>query len=136
VATGSRAPSTSLCAFDDSFAAGMLEAAVQATVQHRPVTLIAYDVPYPEPLHTARPIVSAFGMALVLLPVRTGRTLASLTLAVADAEEPATSMTQTELERLRLGNPAARSLPLLAAIARGDTGTIRLKGLDIGVVPR
>ena len=33
VATGSRAPSTSLCAFDESFAAGLLDAAVQATVQ-------------------------------------------------------------------------------------------------------
>ncbi len=33
-----------------------------------PVTLIAYDVPYPEPLHAARPIGSLFGMALVLAP--------------------------------------------------------------------
>jgi hypothetical protein len=134
VATGSRAPSTSLCAFDDSFAAGMLEAAVQATVQDCPVTLIAYDVPYPEPLHTARPIVSAFGMALVLVPVRTERVLASLTVTTADAMSPLTTMPEPELERLRAGNPAARSLPLLAAIARGDTGTIRHNGLAIAVV--
>ena len=57
VATGSREPSTSLCAYDASFAAGLLEAAAQATVDDRPVTLVAYDLPYPEPLQRARPIV-------------------------------------------------------------------------------
>jgi Beta-ketoacyl synthase, N-terminal domain len=133
VATGSRAPSTSLSACDDSFAAGMLEAVVQATVQDRPITLIACDVPYPEPLNTARPIVAAFGMALVLAPRRTERTLASLTLAISDATAPASVMADPELERLRLGNPAARALPLLAAIARSEACTIRVGGIDIAV---
>ena len=136
VATGSRAPSTSLCAFDDSFAAGILEATVQATVQNCPITLIAYDVPYPEPLHTARPIVAAFGVALVLAPHKAERALASLTLTMTHAMSPATTMLDPELERLRLGNPAARALPLLAALARGDVATIRLNGIDIEVTPR
>ncbi len=135
VATGSRAPSTSLCAFDDSFAAGMLEAAVQVSVYECPITLIAYDVPYPEPLHAARPIASAFGMALVLVPHRTERTITSLTLAISDSPSGASTMTDPDLERLRLGNPAARALPLLAAIARGDAGTIRLGEMNIEVAP-
>ena len=135
VATGSRAPSTSLCAFDASFAAGLLEAAAQATVQDRPVTLIAYDVPYPEPLHAVRPIASIFGVALVLAPHRTEQALATLTVAMADAASPATCMTNPELERLRLGNPAARGLPLLAAIACGDGDTIRLDEIEIVVTP-
>jgi len=133
VATGSRAPSTSLCAFDDSFAAGLLEAVVQATVQDCPITLITYDVPYPEPLHAARPIVAAFATALVLAPQRTERAIAALTVVLAGAT--ATRMTDPELERLRLGNPAARALPLLAALARGDAGTIHLGGVDIEVIP-
>jgi len=33
------------------FFAGLLDAAVQATVDDRAVTLAAYDLPYPEPLH-------------------------------------------------------------------------------------
>jgi hypothetical protein len=123
VATGSRAPSTSLCAFDDSFAAGMLEAAVQVTVQDSPVTLIAYDVPYPEPLHSARPIVAMFGMALVLVPRITERAIASLTVEMAYGASPDTVMTDPELESLRLGNPAARCLPLLEALARIDAAT-------------
>src|ERR1035438_147193 len=56
VATGSNEPSTSLCAFDDSFSAGLLDAAVQAIVDNRPVTIAAYDQPYPEPLHGVRPV--------------------------------------------------------------------------------
>jgi hypothetical protein len=36
---------------------------------------------------------------------------------------------------LRLGNPAARALPLLSAVARGDAGTVRLGPLDIEVAP-
>ena len=47
VATGSRAPSTSLSVYDRSFVAGLLEATAQATVENRPVTLIAYDVAVP-----------------------------------------------------------------------------------------
>jgi hypothetical protein len=117
-----------------------LEAAVQATVQDCPITLIAYDVPYPEPLHAARPIVSAFGVALVLAPRRTERVLASLTLAITNPASPATTMPATsmmdpQLERLRLGNPAARALPLLAAVARADAATIRLDGIDVAVTP-
>jgi hypothetical protein len=169
VATGSRAPSTSLSAFDDSFAAGMLEAAVQASVGDCPVTLIAYDVPYPDPLRAVRPIVAAFSMALVLSPRGTERALASVSLtldaagtsagalaaasagatrgpslgatagatpgALAVGVSPAATMPHPELERLRLGNPAARALPLLAALARGDAGMIRVSGLSIAVGP-
>jgi hypothetical protein len=135
VATGSRAPSTSICAFDDSFAAGMLEAAVQATVQDGPVTLVVYDVPYPEPLHTARPIVAVFGMAMVLAPGKTDRGFAALTLATPDVASPATTMVDPDLEHLRLGNPAARALPVLAAIARGAAEMVRLAGIEIEVTP-
>ena len=135
VATGSRAPSTSLSAYDSSVVAGLLEATAQATVQKRPVTLVAYDVPYPEPLHAARPIGAMVGMALVLSPKHTDRTLAVMTITVADATSPATSMPDPALDDLRLGNPAARGLPLLAAIARGNPGTIHLDGIDIAVTP-
>jgi Beta-ketoacyl synthase, N-terminal domain len=135
VATGSRAPSTSLSAFDDSFVAGLLEATVQAIVQNRPVTLIAYDVPYSEPLHAVRPIGSMFGMALVLSPYRSDRVLAAVTIAAADAISSETSLTDPGLERVRLENPAARGLPLLAVIASGETGAIHIGGTDIVVMP-
>lgn len=127
VATGSREPSTSLCAFDASFSAGLLDAAVQAVVDDRPVTLSAYDLPYPEPLNTARPIAGLFATAMVLTPRPEDRTFATLTITPGQSGGAATVMMDARLERLRLGNPAARALPLLAAIARGDTATICLE---------
>ena len=66
IATKSRAASTSLAAFDASFAAGLLEAAVQCVASAAPVLLVACDVPYPEPLHTVRPVADVFAVALRL----------------------------------------------------------------------
>ncbi len=66
---------------------------------------------------------------------RTERALAALELAITDTAAAETPMTEPELERLRLGNPAARALPVLAALARGDGGTIRLGEIDITVSP-
>ena len=135
VATGSRVPSVSLSSFDRTFSAGLLEAAVQATVHDRPVTLIAYDLPYIEPLRTARPMAAMFGVALVLTPRKMDRALAALTIVMGDANAAATRMADTALERLRLGNPAARALPLLAAIASAVTVTIHLDGIELAVTP-
>jgi hypothetical protein len=69
IATGSRAASNALCAFDLSFGAGLLEAVTQVVVDQTRVLLVAYDAPYPQPLYAKRPIPEAFGMAFVLAPV-------------------------------------------------------------------
>ena len=119
IATRSRAPTTSLGAHDSSFAAGLLEAAAQVAAGSRPVILVAYDLPYPEPLAAKRPIASLFGVALVLAPAASRRSLADLTLRLDPAAGPAAGMADPALEALRRGNPAARALPLLALLARG-----------------
>lgn len=118
IAARSREPSTSLCCYDASFAAGLLECAAQVTVDRRPVALIAYDEPYPEPLHATRPIRGEFGVALLLTPdaARESLALLDIDLVPVGAE---TRLPDAELEAARLGNPTARSLPLLAALARG-----------------
>lgn len=127
VATGSCEPTTSLCAYNASFAAGLLDAAAQATVDDRPVTRVAYDLPYPEPLHSVRPIVDLAGLALVLTPWPTDRSLAQITITPGGPGVAPTAMPDARLERLRAGNPAARGLPLLAAIARGRRATMFLE---------
>jgi hypothetical protein len=68
IATRSKAASNALCAFDWSFAAGLLEAVTQVVVDRTRVLLVAYDVPYPQPLFAKRPIPEAFGVAFVLAP--------------------------------------------------------------------
>ncbi len=130
IATGATAASTSLCCHDDSFAAGLLEAAVQAVAGDCAVGLIAYDVPYPPPLHEVRPIGAAFAVALVLSPARTATAIARIDLEVRSRTEASSALGGQELETLRQGTPAARSLPLLAALARGAEADVTLSYLD------
>jgi len=127
IANRNREPTTSLCAHDASFAVGLLDAAAQATVDDRAVALIAYDLPYPEPLNARRPIVSTFAVALVLTPQAGPTSIAQLTLALDRGSAEPPPMHDPRLEALRAGNPAARSLPMLAAIARGTTASVALE---------
>ena len=127
IATGAMAASTSLCAFDASFAAGLLEALAQVVALGRPTLLIACDAPYPSPLHEKRPIPDAFGTALVLAPAKGERSLLRLTVGLD--EHRADHMTEPRLESLRAGVPAARSLPLLALIARRVAGSVNVEYL-------
>jgi len=129
IATASREPSSSLCAHDGSFAAGLIDATAQAVVDDRLVGLVAYDLPYPEPLHHARPIGAVFAAALVLAPRPSELTLAELDIAIAYGRGRATQLAEP-LEALRAGTPAARSLPLLAVLARGAAETVVLDYLE------
>jgi hypothetical protein len=122
-------PSTALCAHDGSFGAGLLEAATQSVSSGRPVLLVAYDADYPEPLRSARPVPDGFATALLLEPVPGGPgCLSRLRLQLAG--EPPTVLDDAGLEDLRRAIPAARSLPLLAALARGGEGRCVLDYLD------
>lgn len=127
IATRSMAPSTSLCAHDGSVAAGLLEAAAQVHAGAEAALLVCADAPYPEPLHSVRPIAAAFGLALVLAARPQPGALARLTLRLADALP---STLPQPLDALRLGNPAARGLPLLAALARQAPATVVLPYLS------
>nr|WP_281415073.1 beta-ketoacyl synthase chain length factor [Azospirillum picis] len=122
IATRSRQPSASLSSHDESFQAGLLEAVTQVATAGWTVALIAYDLPYPEPLNSVRPIAGAFGTALVLTPQPTGRSFARLDLTLDRTDMPATRMADAALEALRAGNPAGRALPLLGALARVASG--------------
>ena len=66
IAAGTQVPSTTICAYDASFAAGLLEALTQIAASGVTTALIAYDLDYPPPLRAARPVPEAFGVALVL----------------------------------------------------------------------
>jgi len=127
IASRSQEPSTSLCCYDASFAAGLLEAAVQATVDSIPVALIAYDHPYPEPLNTVRRLGPAFGVALVITPQATGASFAALEVSLVQGAQNPTAMADAALDALRATVPAARSLPLLSALARGATEVVVLE---------
>jgi hypothetical protein len=128
IATGSMQPSTSLNAYDATFAAGLLEAATQALSNGKPCLLLAYDTAYPEPLWRQRQIPAAMGVALVLNPCQTPSTRALLKLTLSDTT--VTRMPQDDLEQLRQNIPAARSLPLLALLAQDRSGSVAVEYLD------
>jgi hypothetical protein len=128
IATRSMAPSTSVCGYDASFGAGLLEACALVHALGQAVLLLAYDAPYPEPLWAKRPVADAFGAALVLAPAATGRGLARLELGLG-AQAPSVCEAAA-LETLRREIPTARCLPLLGLLARAEPGTAVLDYLD------
>ncbi len=158
IAVRSTQPSTSLAAFDASAGAGLLEACAQCVTTQRAVLLVACDLPYPEPLHSLRPVADVFAFALVLLPASPPSLSAPLPMipaaaaAAAAASSPAltlpglaltlisdalaTPCTDAALEQLRRTNPAARALPLLQALAGGTSASLVLEaqpGMALGL---
>ena len=130
IATGSRQPSTTVCAYDASFAAGLLEAATVVAADGHDTLLVCFDVPGPSLLQDYRPFDCAASTALLLTRSAGPRALARLRLSVGPAVE--TVMADAALETLRLGNPALRALPLLRVLAappsHDDTIALALPG--------
>lgn len=139
IATECRMPSVSLSAHDGSFAAGLLEAGTIAAVEGGQVLLVAYDHPPPAPASEARFFSAPFATAILLNAQRSNVALAALTVELAQMGRE-DHMADEDLERLRAGNPAARALPLLQAIARQQPGEVVLPYLPdvrlaVGVEP-
>ncbi len=131
IATGSQQSSTALACNDSSFCAALLEAAAYAHIEERLVLLVAYDLPPPLPLYVARPLREGFAAAFVLAGTPVDHSLAQLDLNLSDdLSGDVTNMEDAGLEALRSGNPAARSLPLLAAVAGHQAACVCLEYLE------
>lgn len=132
ISSGAMATSSVLCAHDASFSAGLLEAMTQVVIEDRPVLLVVYDTNFPEPMHTKRPVPDTFGVAMVLSPRRGDHSLAQMALPTTGYLTTAAPdvMDNAALELLRQSIPAARALPLLQAIARGQSTALVLAYLN------
>jgi Beta-ketoacyl synthase, N-terminal domain len=126
IAVQSRAPANMVTGTDEVFGAALLEAAVQAKVEDRPVLLVAYDVPMPPPLLALHPVAAAGGLALLLAPEGDARDVAGLRLEVVPGARAVSKMPERRLEALRLANPVGRALPLLTPIARRESSSVVL----------
>lgn len=129
IAAGSRRPSVSLCGYDGSFAAGLIEAACQVETEGVPVLLVAYDLPYPDPLYAARPFAYPLAVSLLLAPQPVSGTLACLRVEAA-SESAALTPFPAALPAELANTPAGRSLPLLAGVARCERAPVRIGYLD------
>lgn len=126
IATGCRGAVDSLCGYDDSFGSGLAEALLRCGLDGKEVLLVAYDLPPPFPVAEFRPLSAPFGVALRLRASAAPGVIAELRGGFLPEGLPATRLDDPGLESLRLGNPAARGLPLLAALAGDRDAEIRL----------
>lgn len=122
IATRSHAASTSLSGFEGTFAIGLLEAATQAAVERCHVLLVAYDLPYPEPMHALWPVAHPFAAALLLAPTGAGPVAIRLALKPGAARPSWPPAIPASFQ----SNPAAWALPLLDACARGAPASLQL----------
>ena len=131
IAMQSRAPSTSLSAYDDSFAAGLLEALMSARLGP-PCLLVAYDLPPPPALARVRHVTVPFAVAVAVSRERPSGPCVSVEWEWQPRDQSETGLLASDLEALRTSNPAARCLPLLQAIAQGAATRVVLPYLSDG----
>jgi len=127
IAAGSQLPSTTICASDGSFAAGLLEALAQMAVTDTATAVIAYDLDYPPPLHPARPIAGPFAIALVLEPEPGPSVPARLKVRLT-ANAPG-QVAHRELNTMLASIPAAQGVILLEAVAARRPATVNVSYL-------
>ena len=124
IAAATQVQSTTVCAYDASFAAGLLEAAAQVASSQSSAALLAYDLDYPPPLRAARKLTAAFGLGFVLESSATPNALAQLRVRLATGI--ADRLDNADLEVLRETIPAAQGLVLLQAVARRRATSVNI----------
>ena len=133
IANQSRARSTTVSAGRGSFAAGMLEAAMEIEVTNSAVLLVAADMPFP-------PLLAPFditrrGLRMRAAPGprercnRAGHGTLRIALREGDAVRD-DGRIDAAIAAAFKGNPASLALPLLAVIARGAAAGVDMPYVD------
>ena len=132
IAKGSRQPATCLGCDDVTMGTALLKAIAEIGAERRPLLLCVYDAPMPPPLAAKRPTGGRFAAGFVLAPEDDGRALARLgaRYVAEPAPDGAGEPDAPALRELSRANPAARSLRLLQALARGETDRFPVALLD------
>lgn len=129
IASGSRAGSTALAAFERSFAAGLLEALCQCAADARPVLLVACDTEACGPLASVNRSRGLLAMALLLSPRRGVRSAWSLQWSL-QAGPAAPVALRSAAARALAGNASADALPLAEALATDSDSALALPLTD------
>lgn len=110
IATQCRMSSVSLTAHDGSFSVGLLEAATIAIVEGAGVLLVIYDHPPPAPISEVRCLCAPFAAAMLMNPRSSDASMGTMNIEIVHAKREGLA-SDDELERLHVGNPAARAAP-------------------------
>ena len=123
IAASITGPMTSIAAHDETVGAGFLKAGMQMAIEQRPIGLVFYDVPMPEPLNAKRPLGAPIGTGFALSPSSGPLTMAAIDMSLADA--PLTKPEcEVSLTLTASGNPVARVLPLIEQVGRATGGKV------------
>lgn len=126
IATRSRKAANSVAAYRDTFSIALMDAWGWLRARPDPVLLVCFESDGAGLIAEARPSIHAsFAVALAL--GQTGNEPFSLLSTPTLTDRPATRLDDPALEHFRTRNPAARCLPLLQAIARGEADTVILE---------
>ena len=148
IATGCGAASTAVAAGRCSFAAGLLEAALQCVADDQPVLLVGFDAASTGPLVDVAPSEGLLGVAMVLAPASASPTPGvtpspaatwHLSLRIGPALDAPKALTRAA-SRTLAGNALADALPLCEALAQPAEARVALPlnahaGLHLHLTP-
>ena len=126
MAVQSLKPSTSIAGHEGTFSIGLVEACLQIETESNDTLYVCHDVTMPHPINKVANIESDYGTAMVITGEQKKNSLAAISWKVIPATEVVTEVGIKAIDEIRLGNPAARCLPLLAQIARYESGSVVL----------
>lgn len=137
IATAMKLGANCISAFDESFAAGLLEAAAQVGDEGVDVLYTASDARFLEPLAELRPIGVDCAVSLLLAHAQSPHSIARLEIELTP-HVPATPL-PTYLPVSFASCPAARALPLAAAVATASEARLAFdylgRTLSVKVTP-
>ncbi len=125
IGTGCREASNSLAAYRYSFAAALLEAAVQCAADQRPVLLVGFDVEAIGALATVTQSRGLLAVALVLAPQPGDHTVAAFDWSLATGASTPAAL-HSDAARSLTDNGMADALPLFETLARDPSGELKL----------
>ncbi|VAX15181.1 3-oxoacyl-[ACP] synthase [hydrothermal vent metagenome] len=128
IGAGCMKASTSIACKETTFGSALMESTSQLIMEAEEIQLVAYDIPSPKPLQYAMSTNAVFAVSFILSRTRRERSLALVELSTTpkDGNQPS-GMDDVDLEALRIGNPAARSLPILFSLANGNNRDILIE---------
>jgi len=126
IANSSPSASTSISAAYSSFTAGLLDAVSQLRAGATHILLVASDIHSSDIYIKARAVKYPFACAILLSVESSQDSLCELAIQPRMEKSGTTKMQHAGLEDLRLNNPSASALPLLAQISAGKKGEVLL----------
>jgi hypothetical protein len=120
IATKAMAPCQVICAYDASFGAGLLDALGQVVIDRKSPCSSPTTASTRSRCTASATCPTVAGVALLLTPEKTERSLARITVSPTSANAEHDGRPGTR--NLRTSIPALRSLPLLQKLARGEGG--------------